>query len=495
MSNLLDTILAAPVAPRAEPDTLLERFLAEPHPWRALALYLGDAAPGPDLKRRVTARLNRDIARIDAVLNRQVNAILHHPAFQKLEASWRGLRYLIERVPDGGNVKVRILNLTWKELTRDLERAIEFDQSQFFRKVYNDEFGMPGGEPYGVLLGDYEVRHKPAPDHPHDDVGTLEKATNTAAAAFAPFIVGGHPSLFDLTSFTELELPLNLPRTFDQLEYVKWRALRDAPDSRFIGVTMPRVLMRRPYSPTASRADRFVFREDVSSPDRRGYLWGTAVWAFGAVLVRTFHESGWLAAIRGVQRDTEAGGLVTDLPAHPFRPNPDAVAPRCSTDVIISDLREKELGELGFIALCHCPDTELAAFYGNQSVQKPKVYDEVAPTMNARLSAMLQYTLCVSRFAHFLKVIARDKVGSFLTDKDCEDTLNRWLRQYITGNDSAGQEIKAMYPLREGKVQVREHPDKPGSYMCVIHLRPHFQLDHMVAAVKLVTELSQAKPG
>src|SRR5262249_10692791 len=256
------------------------------------------------------------------------------------------------------------------------------------------------------LLGDYEIHHRPQPDHPVDDLAALRAIAGVAAAAFAPFIAGVHPSTLDLTSFVELERPLNLPRTFDQLEYLKWRGLRQAEDARFIGLTMPRVLTRLPYQDNTARVDGFRFREEVDAPSRQGYLWGTAVYAFGAVLVRCFAESGWLAAIRGARRGVEGGGVVTGLPVHSFSTDRAGIALKCSTDVIISDAQEKELGDLGFIPLCYCQDTELAAFYGNQSLQKPAKYDEPAATVNATLSAMVQYMLCVSRIAHYVKVIA-----------------------------------------------------------------------------------------
>jgi type VI secretion system ImpC/EvpB family protein len=493
----LDAVLDATAAFLARPGGELDAFLNEPCHWKALAYWVSSSLSlrGPNLKRRVAQLLNRDIARLDALLTRQVNAILHHPSFQKLEACWRGLHYLVQQTPEGENIKVRILNVTWKELARDLERAIEFDQSQLFRKVYGEEFGTPGGEPFGVLLGDYQIRHRPAPDHPMDDIATLTAIASVAAAAFAPFIAGVYPAMLDLTSFAELELPLNLPKTFEQLEYVKWKAFRDTEDARFVGLTLPRVLLRLPYKDDSSRVDGFRFREDVEDPSRSKYLWGNAAFAFGAVLVRAFAESGWLAAIRGVQRDVEGGGLVTGLPVHSFSTDKSGVAPKCSTEVVITDAQEKELGDLGFIPLCHCQDTELAAFYGNQSVQKPKQYDELPATINARLSAMLQYMLCIARFAHYLKVIGRDKLGSFIGPSDCEDHLRRWLMKYTTSNENAGPELKAQNPLREAKVQVRERPDKPGSYVCVAHLRPHFQLDQMATAVRLVTELAPSQPG
>lgn len=490
--DLLDHVLSQPVA---EPDSPLERFLQDRSPWRALGSWLGpgDEWRGPDLKQRVISRLSRDLVRIDTLLNEQVNAIIHHPAFQRLEASWRGLHYLVHRVEDGVAVKIRVLNLTWKELTRDLERALEFDQSQLFRKVYSDEFGTPGGEPYGLLLGDYELRHKPAPDHPSDDTATLAKIAEVAAASFAPFVAAVDPMLFEFADFTELEILQNLPRIFDHTDYTKWRALRDTDDARFVGLVMPRVLARLPYTDDVMRDDQFPFRENVSAPGREGYLWGTAVYAFGSVVIRSFAESMWPSSIRGVSRDVEGGGLVVGLPAHHFSANPRPVAPKISTDVLVTDAREKELGELGFIALCQCVDTEMCAFYGNQSLQKPKVFDELAATMNARLSSMLQYMLCVARFAHYLKVLARDKVGSFLTPEECEDYLNKWLRNYVMGSDDAGPEAKARYPLREAKIKVREIPGKPGTFRSEIHLRPHYQLDQMVGSVRLMTELHQPR--
>ena len=495
--GLLDAALDLSPARSAASANALDAFLREPSPGRALAQWVGSRTPlsGPNLKHRLAQLLARDVAHIDGVLNRQVNAVLHHPAFQKLEASWRGLRYLVEQVPEGENIKVRMLSATWKELGRDLERAIEFDQSQLFRKIYNDEFGMPGGEPFGVLLGDYEIHHKPSAEHPMDDLAVLGGVANVAAAAFAPFVAGVHPSVLDLTSFSELELPLDLPKTFEQLEYIKWKSFREADDSRFVGLTAPRVLLRLPYADDGSRPEGFRFQEDVRDPTRAKYLWGNACWAFGAVLVRAFAESGWLAAIRGARRGEESGGLVTGLPAASFGTSRAGVSPKSSTDVMITDDREKELGDLGFVPLCHCPDTAEAAFYGNQSVQKPKVYDEAPATANARLSAMLQYVLCASRFAHYLKVIARDRIGSFQTPDDLQDYLRRWVGQYVTSNDNAGPEVKARYPLREARVQVREKPGKPGTFMCVMHLRPHFQLDQLHSAVKLVTELAPPQGG
>jgi type VI secretion system protein ImpD len=383
--------------------------------------------------------------------------------------------------------------VSWRELVRDQQRAIEFDQSQLFRKVYEEEFGHPGGEPFTVLLGDYEVRHKPDAENPHDDIGTLVKIAGVAAAAFAPFVAGLHPSFLELESFADLERPLDLPKTFEQLDYLMWRAFRHAEDARFVGLTAPRVLMRLPYADDGSREDGFRFREDVDVADRGGYLWGTAVYAFGSILIRAFAESRWFAAIRGAPRGVDGGGLVTGLPVPSSETDRAGVAPKCPTDAVITDAQEKELAELGFIPLCHCQDTELTAFYGAPSAQKPEKYDRATATANARLSSMLQYMFCVSRFSHYLKVMGRDKLGAFTDPSDLEMYLHRWIMKYTTGNDGGGPEVKAKYPLRDARIQVREQPDKPGTFVCVAHLQPHFQLDQLTAGLQLRTELAPAR--
>lgn len=283
------------------------------------------------------------------------------------------------------NLKVRLLNLAWKELARDVQRTTEFDQSQLFRKIYSEEFDTPGGEPFGVLIGDYEIHPRASAAHPIDDVSVLATVSQVAAAAFAPFIAAAHPSMLELESFQGLERSLDLPRTFEQLDYLKWRAFRETEDARFVGLTLPRVLIRTPYEDDGSRVDGFVFREQTGSPDGSGYLWGNAAYALAAVLCRSFDESRWLAGIRGVRRSVDGGGIVPGLPVHCFGTDRVGVVPKSSTEVLITDPLEQELSELGFIPLCHCPDTELSVFYSNSSVQKPKRYDEMAATINADL--------------------------------------------------------------------------------------------------------------
>jgi type VI secretion system protein ImpD len=489
--GLLDIVLDA-TGTAASP---LERFLQEQTPAKALAHWLG-AVPAYNtaaLKQHIAQRLARDIARIDRLVNAQVNAILHHADFQKLEASWRSLLFLVHQVPEGGEkqVKIKMLNVSWKELTKDLTvRTVEFDQSQLFRKVYNEEFGSPGGEPYSVLLGDYEIRHKMSADHPYNDVDTLAAISGVAAAAFAPFVASAHPSLLELTSFADLAKPMDLSRTFDHLDYLKWKAFRKTDDARYVGLTLPHVLARTPYTDDSARTDGFRFREDVSGLDRSKYLWGNACYAFGAVLIGAFIESGWLADIRGARRGNEiSGGMVAGLPVHHFTTDKRGVAPKCSTDSIITDAQEKELGMLGFIPLCHCQDTELAAFYGNQSVQEPRAYSEGTATINARLSAMLQYILCAARFAHHIKVMGRDRVGSYANAGAMQHFLRGWLQNYITSTDKAGPK----FPLREGRVEVEEIAGKPGSYACKMYLRPHYQLDQMATVLKMESTLAPTK--
>jgi type VI secretion system protein ImpD len=491
--SALDQILAATSLQGHAASQILERFLAERDAGKALKLWLaGGIHDAPD---EVARRLNRDVAAIDALINAQVNAILHQPQFQRLEASWRGLLYLAERAEAEGDpdIKIKILNVSWRELERDFERASEFDQSQLFRKVYDQEFGMPGGEPFGVLIGDYEVRPRPTQGYAHDDLAILRSISQVAAAAFCPFISGVHPAFFGVDSFATLEQRLDHAHTFEQLDYLKWRSLRDTEDSRFLGLVLPRMLMRVPYEDDGTRLDGFHFREDVRGPDRDKYLWGNAAFAFGGVLMRAFSQAGWLADIRGVQRGIDGGGLVTSLAAHHFGTDRRGVAVKSSTDVVITDRLEKELADLGFISLCDCNDTEFSAFYSNQSTQKPKKYDRLPATTNARISAMLQYMLCVSRFAHYIKVLGREKIGTFTTAEAFEKYLHDWVINYVTSDLEASLETKSRFPLREAKVQVFEQPGKPGSYQCVMHLAPHYELDELIAAVRIATELAPAR--
>lgn len=484
----------ATAGPAREPGNRLSRFLLGKSPAETLSLWLGSNVPRQksDLLRLV----GRAIALIDSSLTEQVNAILHHPRFQKLEASWRGLRYVVSQLEDDRNIKVRLLSVSWKELANDQRKAVEFDRSELFRKVYSGEFGVAGGEPFGVLIGDYEIGPSV------EDMATLGGIAQSAAAAFAPFIAAAHPNMFGLDEFAGLERSINLQRVFEQKEFIHWRRFREQDeDSRFVGLTMPRVLWRLPYEDLQSgdngrpRVDGFRFREDVGGPDRSRYLWGNAAYAFAGILIRSFADSGWLADIRGVQRGTAGGGLIGDLPAHSFSTDKRDLVVKSSTDVVVTDDLEKSLNELGFIPLCHCKDTEFSAYYSNGSVQKPKTYDREPANVNARMAGMLQYTLCVSRFAHYLKVLAREKLGMAIEASDCERLLQQWLVEYVTVDQEATAEVKSRFPLREASVKVHEIPGQPGKFECVAHLWPHYELDDLTAAVRLQTELATASQG
>jgi type VI secretion system ImpC/EvpB family protein len=497
--SLLDAVLAATSdapaqgspAPAPAATGRLDRFLRETDVAESLREWFGAIPPAwcTDLRGKLTRALNRDVARVDELLNAQLNAVLHHPAFQKLEASWRGLQYLVDQVPEGANVKVRVLSATWKELVRDQERALEFDQSQLFRKVYNDEFGMPGGEPFGLLVGDYELTHRAYPDHPTDDLQALRGISGVAAAAFSPFVTGIDSRFLELDSFTDLEIPLDLERTFAQTDYVKWRSFRETEDARFTGLLLPRVLYRRPYGDDPGGGHGFAFVENTADPARRGYLWGNPCYCFAAVAARSFAQSSWLADVRGARPDATNGGRVVGLPSVGYGTG-RAETSRSVADAHLTETREKELSDLGFVPLCHMPGVPEAAFYSTPSAQKPKTYDTDGASANARLSAMLHYMLCVSRFAHYLKVIMRDRVGAFTSPADVERLLASWLSNYVASNDDASAETKARYPLREGKVQVWEVTGKPGTYQCSVFLRPHFQLDQLSAGIRLTTQLS-----
>lgn len=473
--------------------TNTQQFLDETDHLKALAYWLTEHSSIEHLKKPedIIDTINRSIADLDHIINDQLNVIIHQPQFLKLEASWRGLWYLAIQADGTKNIKIKILSVTWAEIVRDMARALEFDQSQLFQKIYNDEYGAPGGEPYGILIGDYEISHKPSYKHTHDDIATLNGIAQVAAAAFAPFIAAASPELFGLDNFSTLGHPLNLHSIFAQKEYIKWNSLRARSDSQFIGLTLPHILMRLPYRKTPGSYKGIFFYEQCSTQGHENYCWGNAAYAFAAIMIREFASVGWFGHIRGVPRNQEGGGLITNLPYDTFDTGAEDIAIKPVTDVIITDIKERELSDLGLIALCQCYDTPFAAFYGNQSVRKPARQSNQVIEINARLSAMLQHVLCGARIAHYIKVMIRDKVGSFTTAEECEDYLRDWLFEYTTGQEDLAWEEQARYPLREAAVNVKEHPEKPGSYVCVIHLRPHYQLDNMVSELELVTELAQ----
>ncbi|KKB65345.1 EvpB family type VI secretion protein [Robbsia andropogonis] len=434
----------------------------------------------------LSATIDARVAELDSLISAQLSSVMHSPEFQKLESTWRGLHYLVHESNTGSTIKIKALSATKRELVRDFKAAIEFDQSALFKKVYEEEFGTFGGAPFGALIGDFEISRQP------EDMFFIDQMSHIAAAAHAPFIGSAAPELLGLETFSDLGKPRDLGKVFDTVEYTKWKSFRDSEDSRYVGLTLPRFLGRLPFNPKdGDVAETFNFVEEVDGTDHSRYLWCNAAWAFGARLTSAFDDFGWCAAIRGV----EGGGLVEDLPTHTFKTDDGEVALKCPTEIAITDRREKELSDLGFIPLVHCKNTDYAAFFAAQSVQKAKKYNTDSANANAVLSAQLQYIFSVSRIAHYLKAMMRDKIGSFASAQNVEQFLNRWISQYVLLDDNASQEQKAQFPLREASIQVSEIPGKPGSYRSVAFLRPHFQLDELSISLRLVADLPKPSNG
>ncbi|MBM3633350.1 MAG: type VI secretion system contractile sheath large subunit [Alphaproteobacteria bacterium] len=425
------------------------------------------------------AFINQRILEIDDLIANQLNEIMHDPAFQKLEGSWRGLSYLVMNTETAVHLKLRLMNITKKELLDDLEKAVEFDQSQMFKKIYEEEYGTFGGHPYSCLVGDYEFTRHP------QDMELLQKVSQVAAAAHAPFLTAADPKLFDLDSFEHLGVPRDLSKIFESLEMIKWNSFRETEDSRYVAMLLPRVLMRLPYGANTLPAEGLNFEEDVAGADTSKFCWTNPAYILGQRITNAFSLYKWTAAIRGV----EGGGIVEGLPAYTFKTTDGDIALKCPTETSITDRREKELSDLGFISLCHCKGTDYAAFFGGQTAQKPKIYNLEDANANSNLSARLPYILAASRFAHYIKVIMRDKIGSFLTRGNVEDYLNTWIASYVVMNDNASQPVKAKFPLREARIDVYEVPGKPGSYRSVIYLRPHFQMEELTASIRMVATL------
>nr|WP_321983232.1 type VI secretion system contractile sheath large subunit [uncultured Lichenicoccus sp.] len=436
--------------------------------------------------RNLTRTISQTIAEIDRKLSRQLNAIIHTEKFLKLEGSWRGLNYLVKQSETGTQLKIRMFNLSKRELNRDLTKAVEFDQSQLYKKIYENEFGTPGGEPFGALIGDYEWTNHP------DDIESLKLVSQVAAAGFSPFISAAGAGMFGFSDWTELSRPRDLAKIFDTVEYAKWRSFRDSEDSRFVSLVMPRVIARLPYGHATKPIDEFDYEEApideagvARSQQHHDYCWMNAAYVMGARMTDAFAQHGFCVAIRGA----EGGGKVEGLPTHNFISDDGDQDTKCPTEIAITDRRENELSGLGFLPLSHYKNEDYAVFVGGQSVQKPKTYDRPAATANARLSARLPYLMATGRFAHFLKVMARDKIGSPIEASDCEQFLNRWINNYVNTNDKAGPESKAKYPLREAQIKVEEIPGRPGSYNAVAYLRPWLQMEELTTSMRMVAEI------
>ncbi len=473
--NLLDKIveegrMGRDAATKERGRDLVRNFVSE--------VLAGTVTLNPDTEAMINAR----IAQIDALISAQVNEVMHHPDFQKLEGSWRGLKYLLDNSETGEQLKIKVMNVSKKDLLKDLQKAPEFDQSALFKKVYEEEFGVFGGTPFGSLLGDYEFGKS------GQDIELLEKISQVAAAAHAPFITAASADMMNLESFTQLDAPRDMAKVFDTTEYAKWKSFRASDDARYVALTLPRILMREPYGSATVPVEAFNFEERVDGSDHSKYLWGNAAWALGTRITQAFATYGWTATIRGV----EGGGLVEGLPVHNFKTESGDVAMKCPTETPISDRREKELADLGFVPLVHRKGSDNAAFFSVQSAQKPKLYDSDAASANARISAQLPYIFAVSRFAHYLKAIMRDKIGGFASRDEIQRFLNDWINNYVVVNDDVGFEMKAKNPLKEARIEVVEIPGKPGAYRAVAFLRPHFQLDELSMSMRLVADLPAA---
>lgn len=437
--------------------------------------------PSMVVSKSLIKTINERIAAIDEILSKQLNEVMHAEEFQKLEGSWRGLNQLIMSSETSETMKIRVLNCSKKELLRDFQSASEFTESALWKKVYEYEFGLYGGDPYGALLGDYEFGRHP------QDIELLDHVSKVAAAAHAPFMSAAGPAMFGMDSYTQMPEPRDLAKIFDKNnpENTKWLSFRDSEDSRFVALCMPRVLTRLPYGKDTTPVDAFDFEEEVDGDEHEKYCWGNAAYSFAGRLTEAFAQHHWCVAIRG----PEGGGLVEGLPIHTFQSREGDVGAKCPTEVLIPDTREKELSDLGFIPLVHCKNTDYAAFFGANSSQRPKKYDKPEATANAKLSSQIQYLMATSRIAHYLKAICRDKVGSFMSRQNCQDFLTNWINNYVLLQDDATQEQKAQKPLREAQIEVIDDKARPGCYKAVAHLKPHFQLDELGVSLRLVADL------
>jgi type VI secretion system protein ImpC len=470
--GLLDQILTQSKIARSDSERSRARdLIAE------LVAQVSDGAMTVS-KDAITA-IDARIAEIDRVLSEQLSSVMHAPEFQQLEGSWRGLKYLVDNSETSTNLKIKVLNTTKKELVKDFKSASDFDQSTLFKKIYEEEYGTFGGAPFATLIGDFEFGRHP------EDMYLVEEISHVAAAAHAPFLSAASPELLGFDDFTELSGPRDLAKIFDTVEYAKWKSFRASEDSRYVGLAMPHVLGRLPYGPDTAPVEAFNFVERTDGSEHNKYLWMNAAYALGTKVTDAFAKYGWCAAIRGV----EGGGLVEGLPTHTFATDDGEVALKCPTEIAITDRREKELADLGLIPLVHCKGTDYAAYFSVQTAQKPKLYDTDSANANARLSAQLPYIMAVSRFAHYLKAMMRDKIGSFMSRADAEIFLNRWITRYVIPDDTASPQMKARCPLREARVDVSEVPGKPGVYRAVAFLRPHFQLEELTVSLRLVADL------
>ena len=421
------------------------------------------------------------IAELDKKLSAQVNLILHNEKFQEIESAWRGLSYLVNNTETSESMKIRVMNISKKDLAKTLKKykGTAWDQSPLFKRLYEDEYGTAGGEPFGCLIGDYYF------DQSAPDLEIMKGMAQIASAAHMPFISAASPAIMNMESWQELSNPRDLTKIFQTPEYAAWRSFRESEDSRYVALTLPRVLSRMPYGEKTNPVEEFNFEEDTGAGASEKYNWMNAAYAMGVNIDRSFTEYGWCARIRGV----ESGGAVESLPTHTFPTDDGGMAMKCPTEIAITDRREAVLSKNGFLPLCHWKNTDYAVFLGGQTVNKPQEYDNPDATANANLSARLPYIFATCRFAHYLKCIVRDKVGSFKEAADMQRWLGNWIANYVTSDPNASEEVKAKYPLAEAKVEVEEEEGNPGYYRARFYLRPHYQLEGLTTSLRLVCKV------
>lgn len=419
------------------------------------------------------------VVKMDEELSLQMDEILHDPNFQKLEASWRGLYYLVHNTLSSSSLKLKVLNITRKEMRDDLVKAVEFDQSAIFKKVYESEYGTLGGTPYSCLIGDFAFGRSGS------DIELLRHISKIASAAHAPFIGGVNPNMFDLESFSDLGIPRDLGVLFESSELAAWNSFRTTEDSRYVSLVLPKVLLRAPYDAEDGDCEEFNYNESINGTNNKEFCWGNPAYVMAANITKSFAEFSWTTAIRGV----EGGGKVENLPTYTYETDNGDIELKCPSQVAITDRREKELSDLGFIALCHAKGTDYSVFFGAQTTQKPKRYNTPDATANAMLSTKLPYLLNASRFAHYIKMLMRNKIGSFLTAAEVQTYLQNWIAEYVLLSDLGTQEVKSRYPLRMAKITVIDSPESPGSYKVVMLLKPHFQLEDLAVSLRLVAKI------
>jgi len=477
--NHLDQILKRSFRPRTDEASDAVR--------RAVSTLMDYASSNKmTVSRDVVLTVESLIAEIDDKIGRQVNEILHHAEFQKLESSWRGLDYLVTNTEANEHLKIRVLNINKDELARNLRRyrGAAWDQSPIFKQIYEYEYGQFGGEPFGCLIGDFEF------DHSQQSVSLLTEMAKIAAASHCPFVSSASPSLMQMSHWNELANPRDIGKIFSTPEYAAWRSLRASNDSRYLVLTLPRFLSRLPYGAMANPVEEFAFEETVRPERVEDFAWANSAYAMGVNINRAFHQYGWCSRIRGI----ESGGGVEELPAYAFPSDEGSYELICPTEVAISDRREHELSEAGFLPLVYRKNTDFAAFIGSGTLHQAATYDDPDASANAKLSARLPYIFATCRFAHYLKCIVRDKIGSFRSRADMQSWLNDWLMNYVDGDPSISTEAtKAMRPLSAAEVNVEEVPEDPGYYRAHFYLRPHYQLEGMTVSLRLVSKLPSAR--